>query len=224
MKAVIREAGGTALRAIRHRLMTERERAIEAWKAAGREELRFDYDLDESSLVVDAGGHVGQWTSDVVARFLCRVHVYEPVPGFAEQIRARFARNPLVTVHAVGLAGETRDVPIELRGTGSSIVGGNGVVPTVVVPLVRAADAFGEAGIDRVDLIKVNIEGAEYELLEHLSGAGWIPRIRYLQVQFHDIGQGSAERMRALQARLADTHDLMWRHELVWESWRRREP
>jgi len=204
--------------------MSERERAIEAWKAAGREDLRIDYDLDESSLVVDAGGYAGQWASDVVGRFLCRVHVYEPVPAFAEQIRARFARNPLVAVHAVGLAGETRDVPIELRGTGSSIVGANGAAPTAVVPLVRASEAFDEAGIDRIDLIKVNIEGAEYELLEHLAAAGWLPRIRHVQVQFHDIGPGSAERMRALRARLAETHEVLWRHELVWESWRRREP
>jgi len=204
--------------------MSDRERAIQEWKAAGREELRFDYDLDESSVVVDAGGYAGQWASDVVARFLCRVHVFEPVPDFAERIRTRFARNPLVTVHAVGLAAQTREVPIALRGTGSSIVGGNGAAPTAVVPLVRAADAFEGAGIERVDLIKVNIEGAEYELLEHLADARWISRIRHLQVQFHDSGPGSDARMRALQSRLAETHELMWRHELVWESWRRRDP
>jgi len=217
VRGVVRSAG----RSIRQRLMTDRERAIEDWKESGREALRLDYPLDDSALVVDAGGYVGQWASDIVGRFLCRVHVYEPVPGFAEQIRERFARNPLVTVHEVGLAGETREAPIELRGTGSTIFGGNG--RTTDIRLMRAADAFAEAGIEHIDLLKLNVEGAEYELLEHLAATGWLPRIRYLQIQFHDVAPDSDARMRALQAWLTQTHEVMWQYELVWESWRRRE-
>jgi FkbM family methyltransferase len=220
VSAVIRGAG----RALRQRLMSDRERAIEEWKASGRESLRLDYPLDKSALVVDAGGYAGQWASDIVARFLCRVHVYEPVPGFAQGIRDRFAANPLVTVHEVGLAGETREAKIELRGTGSTIFGRDGAgALSTVVRLVRAADAFAEAGIERVDLLKLNVEGAEYEVLENLAVTEWLPRIRFLQIQFHDIGAGSDARMRALQAWLGQTHQLMWQYELVWESWRRRE-
>ena len=89
---------------------------------------------------------------------------------------------------------------------------------------MRAADAFAEAGIERVDLLKLNVEGAEYEVLEHLAVTEWLPRIRFLQIQFHDIGAGSDARMRALQAWLGQTHQLMWQYELVWESWRRRDP
>lgn len=221
IKRLVRRRAGAVYRSARRRLLSERERAIEEWKAAGHESLRLDYDLDESAVVVDVGGYGGQWTSDIVARYLCRVHVYEPVPAFAERIRRRFARNPLVTVHEVGLAAATREEAMYVRDTASSVFG-EGPGPSETIRLVRAADAFRDAEIERIDLLKLNIEGSEYELLEHLIDDGWIEGIRHVQVQFHDLGPGSRKRMEELRARLAATHELSWRKELVWESWKRR--
>ena len=70
--------------------------------------------------------------------------------------------------------------------------------------------------------MKVNIEGGEYELLEHLLDRALIGRIEHLQVQFHDFVPDAERRMKALQARLPLTHALEWQYEFVWESWRRR--
>lgn len=207
-------------RALRRRLLSDRERAIEEWKASGMERRRLEYDLDERSVVVDVGGYEGQWASDVFARFRCTVHVYEPVAEFAGRIRARFGQNPQIVVHDFGLAGRTRADRIYRRDVGSSVFGSGG--DSEPIRLVRAADAFAEAGIEHVDLIKLNVEGGEYELLEHLLDDGWISRIRHLQVQFHDNVPEWRERLASLRARLEETHELEWRHELVWESWRRR--
>jgi hypothetical protein len=70
--------------------------------------------------------------------------------------------------------------------------------------------------------MKVNIEGGEYDLLDHLIESGLIQRVRWLQVQFHDFVPNAAERMRAIQDRLRATHEPEWQHEFVWESWRRK--
>ena len=130
-----------------------------------------------------------------------------------------------MTVHEVRLARETHETPIGLRGTSSTIFGRNGGgAPTALVWLVRAGDAFAEAGIERADLLKLNVDGTEYQQLEHLAKASWLPHIRYLQIQFHDVAPDSAARMRARHERLAQTHAVTWRYELVWESGRRREP
>jgi hypothetical protein len=72
-------------------------------------------------------------------------------------------------------------------------------------------------------MMKVNIEGGEYELLDHLIDTGLICRVRDVQVQFHDDVLPDADRrMRAIQAGLSKTHTLLWQHEWIWECWRRK--
>jgi hypothetical protein len=129
-----------------------------------------------------------------------------------------------VQVHAVGLAGATRDGSIRVGGVGSSVLdrpGRDG--REAAIRLVSAADFLREHGIEEVALAKINIEGGEYELLEHVLDAGLAPRFRDLQVQFHDFVPQADERMRAIQARLAATHELTWQERFVWENWRLRE-
>lgn len=83
--------------------------------------------------------------------------------------------------------------------------------------------AIGEFLADRsqeqVDLGKINIEGAEYELLEHLSSTG-----RDVQVQFHDFVPLAAERMARIQSGLGRTHRPTYQYRFVWENWRRSAP
>src|SRR5689334_20464611 len=52
----------------------------------GDHTLRLDYDLGPESTVLDVGGYEGQFASDIVAMYGCRVEVFEPVPAFAQRI------------------------------------------------------------------------------------------------------------------------------------------
>jgi len=49
--------------------LTEHEKEVRRWWTDGGDErLRYTYDLDDTSLVMDLGGYKGQWTSDIYAR------------------------------------------------------------------------------------------------------------------------------------------------------------
>src|SRR5262249_51252950 len=80
-----------------------------------------------------------------------------------------------------------------------------------------AAENIGE-----VSLMKINIEGGEYDLLENLIATGLISRIRDIQVQFHMDIPDAERRMHAIQSRLAGTHRLTFQYPFVWENWQRR--
>lgn len=196
--------------------------ALAAWKAArGDQTLRLDYPLGHADLVIDAGGYEGQWSSDVYARYRCRMFIYEPVPQFAALITQRFAANPDIRVIPRGLAGATRSASLSLAGDASSVhADGSQELP---VALQAAAEAFAETGVTEIALLKVNIEGAEYELLEHLLASGWMARIRDLQVQFHRFVPDAAARREALRQQFAATHRLTYDFPFVWENWRRRD-
>jgi hypothetical protein len=72
-----------------------------------------------------------------------------------------------------------------------------------------------------VRLMKVNIEGGEYELLERMLECGLTTRVADLQIQFHNFSPDAAERMAAIQRGLAATHRPTYQYRFVWENWRR---
>jgi FkbM family methyltransferase len=207
------------LRRRRHRREYRRSVA-EFYAAGGDAALRFDYDLAPGSLVIDLGGYEGQWASDLYARQRCRIVVFEPVKSFADAIAARFRRNPDVEVLPFALGATTREEELSVCGASSSAF--KAKAQRERVRFVDVAEWFDERGIDDVALMKVNIEGGEYELLERMLERGLVSRVRDLQVQFHNFTADASERMAAIQRNLALTHDPTYRFRFVWENWRRR--
>jgi len=167
------------------------------------------------------GGFEGQWASDIVAMYGCRIHIFEPIPEFAEGIERRFARNPLITVHPVGLSSQDGTAVAAVAGDASSH---HRRGDRSVKIKLRAAEAImDELGCERIDLMKVNIEGAEYDLLDHMIAQGMISRVRDLQVQFHAFVPRAVERTNAVRASLEATHYLTYRYDFMWENWRLRD-
>ena len=80
---------------------------------------------------------------------------------------------------------------------------------------------FEEHGIESVQLMKINIEGGEYELLERLVETGLIARVDDIQVQFHNFAADAAARMEQLQRAMRATHTPTYQYRFVWENWRR---
>ena len=199
---------------------TEHTKMFRKWCTdGGDEKLRFDYNLNKNSLVVDLGGYQGQWASDIFSRYLCNVLVFEPVSEFAKQIKTRFSKNSEIKVFQYGLGGSTRDVSISLCGTGSSVFRNSTEKENVTI--VDVYDWFSSNRIEAIDLMKINIEGGEYELLERMIETGLISEIGDLQIQFHNIALDSENRMLAIQGALEKTHGLTYQYKFVWENWTR---
>lgn len=191
-------------------------------KEHGDEDLRLKYDLDENSLVIDLGGYKGQWASDIFAMYRCRIHIFEAVPKFAARIAERFRKNARITVHANGLAGKTERMKIKVAADGSSVFSTKEFKADEgdeEISLIRAADFFEQNALKKVDLMKINIEGGEYDLLEHLLDTGLIRQIVDVQIQFHDFVPNAEERMQAIQKRLEQTHRTTFQYPFVWENW-----
>lgn len=184
------------------------------------EKSRYDYDLDENSLVVDLGGYRGQWASDIYARYSCRVMVVEPVRAFADKIAERFKKNIRVQVFCLALGREKRQDTISINEDSSSVCRSG--THTETIQFEDAAKFFKEHGVQKIDLMKINIEGGEYELLSRLIEVGFIPRIRDIQVQFHNVSSDSESKMLEIQKKLAKTHRPTFQYKFVWENWERK--
>ena len=201
-------------------LPTAKELAHAQWVVdLGDKTLRLDYDLNESDLVVDLGGFEGQWASDIFSRYACTVHVVEPVKDYAQQIERRFERNGRIRVHQCALGASYGTIELSVSGDASSQFKSSGNSDTAqIVPF----DVWmKENEVEHISLLKINIEGGEYDLLEHILNTGCIEKIDNIQVQFHDFVDDCDERMRSIQERLERTHTRTYHYIYVWENWRR---
>jgi len=219
---VLSSLAGICVRVSEAMWQPAQEEAVSRWfKDKGDKTLRLDYDLDAGSVVFDVGGYEGQWASDIYSMYCCTVHVFEPVPEFAERIQKRFSNNAKIVVHKFGLSNESKQARLSLAQDGSSLFKQDR--DSIQVTLVRAMDFLEENAIGKIDLVKINIEGAEYDLLEHLIDSGHVGRIRDIQVQFHRFIPNAEERRASIQQRLQKTHSLTYAYPFVWENWRIRD-
>lgn len=192
---------------------------VRKWFADGGDsKFRFNYDLDDESIVLDLGGYRGQWASDLYSRYRCNIFIFEPVGYFVEQIRARFKKNNQIEIFPYGIGGKTRSEKIHISGDGSSIFGTSKTVEDIKI--VDVKEWINKKKIGKIDLAKINIEGGEYELLERLIETNMIGVIKNIQVQFHNISHSSCYQMEQIQKELRKTHVPTYQYKFVWENWR----
>lgn len=200
------------------RFKAEHKQMVRKWYADGGEtNLRYDYDIGPESVVLDLGGYEGQWASDLFARYQSNIYVFEPVKDFAQQIENRFKKNDRIRIFPFGLGGSTRDETIHLSADGSSCWGSSD--KTESIRIVGIDEWLSENGIEKIDLMKINIEGGEFELLEKMLETGSIAFIENIQVQFHNFADDSRSRMENIQQKLAQTHYPTYQYDFVWENW-----
>jgi len=187
----------------------------------GGESLRVNYNLGRNSIVIDAGGYHGDFAETMICKFSCRVDVFEPVAQYAEMIRTRFASNGSINVVQAGLGASNKEEFICIEGVASTLFSsGSSSNPKEKIMITSAVDYIKSKKYSKIDLIKINIEGGEYELLNSLlEHPDIITHIKYFQIQFHDFIPGAIKMREDIQERLSITHKKMWDFPFIWESW-----
>lgn len=170
--------------------------------------------LRPDPVVLDIGGHIGCFSIGV-ARLVpaAVVHTYEASPATAHWLQRNVDANNLgerITVHAEALARDRGTLRFADNAHGSSLNGLTAPDGTgdVEVPSVTFADAVAAAG-GRVDLVKIDTEGAEYGFVlgsDPLSWAG----VERVVIEYHDV-VGHSWRQLATHFASAGLHPL--RHE-----------
>ncbi len=188
----------------------------------GDSTLRFAYPLNEGSIVFDVGGYLGDFAGAIFEKYACRVFLFEPVPNFYDKCIARFQNQPAITSFKFGLGRQSGFLPMQISADGSSLKRTMDGAEIGVVEIKPVVDVIANLGLRQIDLIKINIEGGEYDLLPALIESGFIEQIKFIQVQFHDFVPGAVEMRQRIREALNKTHREMWNYEFVWESWERR--
>jgi FkbM family methyltransferase len=182
---------------------------------------RLNYNLNPQSIVVDAGGYKGEWADKISKLYGCKMYIFEPVGRYYYQIEERFKSNGNIKVFRKGVSNSNEKIMIFDSEDSSSIYWGEGNPEEI--ELVNFSTFLSGEGIDYIDLLKVNIEGGEYDLLEGIINKGDQVRINNIQVQFHRFVEGCVDRRLKIREALSKTHILTYDYEFIWENWKLKE-
>jgi len=177
--------------------------------------------LDERSLVFDVGGYKGQWAIDLYSRYGSTVYIFEPVPESYEIIKTRTFRNKKIKVFNFGLYDKNIQKNITNNKESSTIFfnsDGGGNVTTI--EMVDVVDFMDKNLTRPVDLVKINVEGCEYQIMNRLIKSEYEKHFDAFLIQFHRISGMLHGKFRKRTVRhLRDEYHNNFSFPYIWESW-----
>jgi FkbM family methyltransferase len=184
--------------------------------------LLYEADLNADSVVVDAGAYTGEWAQDIMRRYSPTIHAFEPDPRNFKQLAKQTLGNDRLIPYKYGLGDKNETVQMALELLGSSVftdTSGKKGVPCAEVDICDISDTWTALSLNHVDLMKINIEGGEFPLLERMIETDLLDKVGCYMIQFHEWHPGAYHRRRAIRKALAKSHRLEWDYHFIWEKW-----
>ena len=149
--------------------------------------------------VIDGGANMGVFALSTLRDHpRARITAFEPDPAIYAILRENLALNGAahVTTINAALGAADGEMSFVADGQAGGALDAGGQMRVSVVPLSRYLT-------DDVDFLKLNIEGAELDVLREVADAGVLSRVRAMVVEYHGW-PGGEQRLGAILTLLAD--------------------
>lgn len=191
---------------------------VNEWFRRGGDAVFLDnHEINEKSVVVEVGGYTGVWSEKLNNKYKPDFYILEPVEKFRTELVKKFKSNNNIKILDYGL-GKPGTFEVSLDTDATSIFDNTGKEKETIT-IKSFSDFLNENSINTIDLMQINIEGAEYDLLDELINSGLINKIKKIQVQFHLNVENAVLKRQRIRAQLASTHREILNYPFVWEVW-----
>lgn len=178
---------------------------------------RYHFPLRPESVVVDVGAYHGNWSLEICRKYGCTVLAFEPIKRFYEMAGKTLADYPNAVLFHAGMGPKFSRTEF---GVQNDSTGAFSLAPErETVTILPFVDTLRGMEMKRFDLLKLNMEGGEYALLEDAIERDFIREFRWIIIQFHTCVPGWQSRYEAIARGLEATHELEARQPFVWEKW-----
>lgn len=152
-----------------------------------------EFDLENCKTVIDAGASVGLFTRYMLKKGAENIISIEPAPRSILALQDNFFNRDRVKVIPKALAGELKSVTLNFKSDNlivssldkeGSDFRNYDDHETVEVETTTVEQVFNNSGWDEIDLLKLDIEGSEYEVIDTLSPEVLI-RTNKILLEFH---------------------------------------
>lgn len=145
-------------------------------------------------IVLDCGGHIGSFTMYIKSHWPnAKVFAMEPVPDNQALFQQNISRNNLsdVTMIPQALYGESGTFYIDLAGKQYDAVNITAQKPAhdqfITIDALTLDQVIAQHNLSIIDLMKLDVEGAEYHIFEHSFDA-LRSHVRRIIMEFHPAG------------------------------------
>lgn len=179
-------------------IITLNQHSQNKWQCECLEYLRYEFkDVKPGELCLDIGSYQREWGKKMEEKFGVKVEYFDPLDN-----RAAWTFN------------------------GKMLFGGQYLYTNIFdegeKTWYNCVD-IAEFLQQEVAVMKINIEGGEYELLNYIIMMDLIKNVRHLQVQFHQVATIDYKSLYdIIERELSKTHEIEWRYPFCWESWKRK--
>lgn len=123
---------------------------------------------------VDVGANMGEWTDHLSATCpFAQIHAIEIAPTTHAALAKSLGQRPNVTLHNIGFADKAGEMVLYLNRssetTGLYHHPAEAKVESVTAQVVRGDDFLKDNGIGHVHFMKIDVEGAEFDVLTGLE-------------------------------------------------------
>lgn len=147
------------------------------------------FDIQNLDVVFDVGANVGLWTQYILNRGANKVYSFEPNRKAQEHLYKNFSNNDKVTIIPYGLYSEKTTLPFYVDDNNSLISStllenGTSQTPTYYVETLTLEESMLKYNIDNINLLKMDIEGAEFSIFENMSN-DTLSKIDSVLIEYH---------------------------------------
>ena len=159
-----------------------------------------DY-INSNSLVLDCGVNQGEFSGWLSSNIGCRIHGFEPDP----RLFVKLPNFPGCTFHQLAISNNNGTLMLYL---GDSLCSSlhykeDDARETFEVRTVTLPEFCRQHGIEKIDLLKMDIEGAELPVLSDLAESFLREKVAQIAIEFHDhIDKSALPQIRATIRRM----------------------
>ena len=178
--------------------------------------------IQVSDRAVILGAYLGDSCKTVNELYGCKVFAFEPVKKYASILQKRFIESKDIVIMPYAASDKDGFTEISVMNDATSQV--RGVMKDAVIEVIEARDIVEILDLtnSQYKFMEINIEGAEYVVLERILNAEVVAHIEILLIQFHNFESDSELRRADIRQKLMQSHELIYCYDFVWEKWKRK--
>jgi FkbM family methyltransferase len=198
--------------------ITEREMK-KYYADGGDDKFRFNHDfLNEDSIVFDIGGYTGTWAERIYSKYRCNIYIFEPIQRFCDIIKYRFSNLDKIKIFDFALSDENKEENIFYDDNASSFYISKNFF--IKVKKIKVSDFIKDNKIEKIDLIKLNVEGDEYSILLDMIENDLINTVKKFQIQYHELTDDYENKRNKMKKYFEDNgYKQLYNYDYVWEEW-----
>ena len=161
----------------------------------GDETLRLDYNLSKDSIIFDIGNIELIWVERMYEKYKCTIYIFEPVKSLYIKLCEKFKDDKKIKIY---------NLEPDIEGEDNIVV------------------LLNSLNIEKVDLIKINMQGAEYKLLSYLLNNDECEYVKNYQIQFSSLENNYLTKYDEVKKKFLERGYVQtYCYPFVWENFKK---